>query len=185
MSDPQEGPWSRLDREVLVENPWHRYCRDRYRLPDGGDGTYFYVDMAGSCGVVPLFADGTVALLRVHRYLLGETLWEWPIGGMAPGEEPVEVARKELREEAGLTAATWDHLGTFAPYKGVSNERCHFFLARDLTEVGQELEDSEQISVHRMPLEEAIARLEEASLGDGQSLVGTLYLKRWLQAQEA
>lgn len=167
-------PFSRLRREVLVENSWHRYCRDRYVRRDGSEGDYFYVDMAGSCGVIPRFADGSTVLLRVRRYLLETTLWEFPIGGMAPGEDPRAVAAKELEEEAGLRAGSLEAVGTFAPYKGVSNERCHFFVARDLEWSRQDLEPSEEISVHRMPWDEARRRLLEQELGDGQSLAGLL-----------
>jgi 8-oxo-dGTP pyrophosphatase MutT (NUDIX family) len=175
-------PFTRLQREVLVDNPWHRYCRDRYVQADGSDGVYFYVDMAGSCAAVPLFADGSTALVRVHRYLLGTDLWEFPIGGMRPGDEPLHVAREELHEEAGLLASQWTALGRFAPYKGVSTEVCHVFLARGLTEVPQRLEPSERITVHRLPFADARARLLGQELGDGQSLAALALLDRWLAA---
>ncbi len=177
---PPPPPARRLSREVLVENPWHRYCLDRYTHADGSEGRYYYVDMPGSCGVIPLYDDGTTVLIHCERYLLGETLWEFPIGGMADGEEAEAVARKELAEEAGLAAGRMDLLGSFAPYKGVSNERCHFFLARDLEHVGQELEPSEAITVHRLPWREAKARLFEQALPDGQSLSGLLLFEHWL-----
>ncbi|MCA8974990.1 MAG: NUDIX hydrolase [Planctomycetes bacterium] len=174
-------PFRRLDGEVLVSNPWHRYCRDRYIQADGSEGVYYYVDMAGSCGVIPVFDDGSTMLLSVRRYLLGVDLWEFPIGGMKPGEEPFEVAARELHEEAGLAAADWAELGYFAPYKGVSNERCWFFLARGITQLRQQLEPSERIVTHRLPFAEARRRLVEQECGDGQSLAGLMLLERWLQ----
>lgn len=173
-------PFSRLHTEVLVDNPWHRYCRDRYVQADGSDGVYYYIDMPGSCAAIPMFADGSTVLLRVHRYLLGGDFWEFPIGGMRPGEDPLVVAKKELHEEAGLTADEWIPLGRFAPYKGVSNEICHFWLARGLSEHVQELEPSERITVHRLPFAEARRRLLEQDCGDGQSMAGLLLFERWL-----
>lgn len=175
-------PFSRLSREVVVDNPWHRYCRDRYVQADGSDGVYHYIDMAGSCAAIPVFADGSTVLLRVYRYLLGTDLWEFPIGGMHPGDEPLPVAQRELREEAGLVAAEWTPLGRFAPYKGASNEICHFWLARRLHEQAQQLEASERISVHRLPFAEARRRLVDQEIGDGQSLAGLSLLDRWLAA---
>jgi 8-oxo-dGTP pyrophosphatase MutT (NUDIX family) len=175
-------PFTRIDREVLVDNAWHRYCRDRYVQRDGSEGTYYYVDMPGSCASIPVFDDGTMILIHVRRYLLGLDLWEFPIGGMKPQESPLAVAQSELREEAGLVANDWTPLGHFAPYKGVSNERCHFFLARDLCQVEQELEPSEDISVHRMPIAEARRTLLGQECGDGQSMAGLLLLDRWLDA---
>jgi len=173
-------PFQRLQREVLVENSWHRYCKDRYTQRDGSEGVYYYIDMPGSCGTIPVFADGTTLLVRVHRYLLGGDFWEFPIGGMKPGEEPLAIAQKELLEEAGVSANRWTPLGRFAPYKGVSNEICHYFLAQDLEQKAQELEASEQISVHRMPLHEARQRIVDQDCSDGQSLAGIVLLDRWL-----
>jgi ADP-ribose pyrophosphatase len=173
-------PFSRIEHTVLVANRWHRYCRDRYVRRDGSEGEYFYVDMPGSCGTVPLFGDGTTVLLRVRRYVLGCELWEFPIGGMAAGDDPLLVAKHELEEEAGLVAARWDKLGQFAPYKGVSNEVCHFFVARELRVTAQRLEAEEDIAVHRMPLAQARRLLLQAPLGDGQSLAGLLLLEQAL-----
>ena len=178
-------PFTRLDREVVVDNPWHRYCHDRYVLADGSVGDYWYVDMAGSCAVIPWFEDGSTVLIEVERYLLGRKLWEFPIGGMRPGEQPLPVAQRELLEETGMTASRWDALGHFAPYKGASNELCHFFVARDLTVGEQRLEASERITVHRFPFAEARRRLVDQECGDGQSMAGLLLFERWLERQRA
>ena len=181
---PAPPPFSQLSREVLVDNPWHRYCLDRYARRDGSEGLYYYIDMAGSCGIIPRFADGSTVLLQVRRYLLGTTLWEFPIGGMHPGDEPLAVAKNELREETGLAAGRWQDLGVFAPYKGVSNERCYFFLAEDLTWGEQELELSEDITVHQMPFDEARRTLLDQELGCGQSMSGLMLYDRWLAARD-
>ena len=182
-------PFDRLSRRVLVDNPWHKYCHDRYLQRDGSEGEYFYVDMPGSALVIPRLADGRVLLLRVHRYLLRTWLWEFPIGGLRPDEEPLELARKELLEEAGCRAARWTPLGCFAPYKGVSNERCHIFLAEELERGAQQLEASEEIEVHEVTLSTARERIlalgpqadaqgANAQLGDGQSLAALAYLEQ-------
>jgi len=176
--DPR--PFQRLSREVLVDNPWHRYCLDRYVRRDGTEGRYYYIDMPGSVGIIPLYPDGSTVLLKQRRYLLDVELWEFPIGGLAEGADPLSTGRNELREEAGLEAGRWDRLGAFAPYKGVSNERCGFYLARDLKAVPRAPEPEELISVHRFPLEEARRILLDQELGDGQSWCGLLLLDRFL-----
>ncbi len=172
-------PFTRLSREVLVDNAWHRYCLDRYVHADGSEGAYYYVDMAGSCTVIPWFPDGTTMLVRVQRYLLDCDLFEFPTGGLQPGDEVKAMAQTELREEGGLVASRWDALGRFAPYKGVSNEICHVFLARGLTAVPQEPEPSEKITLHRMPLAEARRRLVEQEPADAMSLAALALLDRW------
>ena len=182
MSSPV--PFQRLSREVLVRNHWHLYCHDRYTQTDGSIGSYYYLDHFGACGSIPLFEDGTTVILRVHRYVLGRTLWEFPIGGQRETEDALAVAQKELQQEAGLRAQRWDALGSFAPYKGVSTEVTHFFLARELTWTERELEPSEGITVHRMPLEEAREHIIGQEVGDGQSMVGLLLLDRFFARNE-
>lgn len=177
-------PFRTLKSDVLVENPWHRYKLDLYVRADGTEGRYFYIDMPGSVGIIPLFEDGTTILCRQHRYLFGHDLFEFPIGGVERGHGIQETGERELREEAGLVAGRMDHLGQFAPYKGVSNERCHFYLARDLTEVGQQLEPEERIEALRMPLAEARERLMAQELLDGQSMCGLMLLDRYFAACE-
>ena len=176
-------PFQRLHREVLVQNQWHLYCKDRYTQADGSEGVYYYIDMPGSCGVIPLFDDGTTALVREYRYLLGGDYWEFPIGGMKADETPLQVAQKELHEEAGLIAKTWIPIGRFSPYKGLSTEICHYFVAKDLSFDHQELEPSEQITVHRMPLAEARKLLVEQACGDGMSWCGLVMLDRFLAGE--
>lgn len=184
MSSTEDRSFRRLSHEVLIENPWHRYCLDHYTQADGSEGRYFFVDMPGSCGIIPRFADGSTLLLRVYRYLLGRWLWEFPIGGMKYGEDPISVAHKELREETGFVAREMQAIGRFSPYKGVSNECCHFFVARGLEERGQELEPSERIEVHRLPWGEARERLLAQELGDGQSMSGLLLYERFLAREK-
>ena len=163
-------PFARLSREILVANAWHRYCRDEYVQTDGSTGEYFYIDMIGACAIVPQFANGDLLLIECERYLLGKTLWEFPIGGIEPGDSPLAAAQKELQQESGYTANDWVRLGGFAPYKGVSNEITHVFLARDLEPCGQDLEPSESIRVHRLPPEEAERRIYGQELPDGQTM---------------
>ena len=180
MPSDRSTPFQCISTEIVVDNPWHRYCKDRYTLTDGSIGNYFYVDMPGSCGIVPWFEDGTTVLCEVDRYLLDTKCWEFPIGGMARGEDPLELAKRELVEEAGLTGGRWTKLGTFAPYKGVSNERCHFYVCEDPLETDQQLEPTENIRIERMAWGEARSRLLEQALPDGQSMAGLLFFERWL-----
>lgn len=170
--------------ETIVTNPWHRYCVDQYRLRDGSLADYYHIDMTGACGIIPIFEDGSTVLLKVYRYLLNQTLWEFPIGGMQPGDAPLAVAKRELQEEAGLLAEDWQELGRFAPYKGASTEVDHFYLARDLTWTEQKLEPSESISVHPMSMSEARQQLLGQALVDGQSVVGLVLLDQYLARQD-
>ena len=89
-------PFQRLLREVLVDNPWHLYCKDRYTQADGSEGVYYYIDMPGSCGVIPLFDDGTTVLVREYRYLLGGDYWD---RGIAPADHDGVVGESDNFED--------------------------------------------------------------------------------------
>jgi ADP-ribose pyrophosphatase len=175
-------PFTTLRSEVLVRNEWHSYCKDRYVGTDGGEADYYYVDMPGSAGCIPVLEDGRVAMVEVTRYLLSRKLLELPIGGMKRGEDPEAVALKETVEETGYRPRRMTRLGSFAPYKGASNEVCHFYLGEDLERVGQDLESTEEIAVKLVPLREVRRLLLSSELGDGQSLVGWLYLEKFLES---
>jgi ADP-ribose pyrophosphatase len=99
-------PFDRVATEILVDNPWHRYRRDRYVQTDGTIGEYYYVDMPGSAAAIPLFDDGTTVVVRVHRYLLGRDLWEFPIGGMKPGEPRRLVSSRATGSRWGASRRT-------------------------------------------------------------------------------
>lgn len=173
-------PFTRLRSDVLVDNPWHRYRKDRYTRADGSEGDYFHVDIAGSAGCIPLLSDGRVVLARVRRYLVSATLLEFPIGGMKPGEDPVVVAQREAAEETGWRPRRMTPLARFVPYKGVSNEVCHFYLGEDLESVGQDLEVSEAIEPVLVPCREVRARLLAEPLGDGQSIAPWMYFEHYV-----
>ncbi len=101
---------------------------------------------------------------------------------IAPGPFQSQGAQQNLWPDAEVERTLKEQipLGRFAPYKGVSNEICHFWLARGLGEHVQELEPSERITVHRLPFAEARRRLLEQDCGDGQSMAGLLLFERWL-----
>ncbi|RPJ45523.1 MAG: NUDIX hydrolase, partial [Candidatus Latescibacterota bacterium] len=117
-------PWVRLSNEVLFRSPWVSFEHDRFRLPDGAEGDYYYVRSPGAVMVVPFDDEGRVLLVRQYRYLLGEDSLEFPAGGLKAGSDPEAQARAELREEAGFDARSWTAAGRFASWNGVSNEVC-------------------------------------------------------------
>ncbi|NNE44706.1 MAG: NUDIX hydrolase [Gemmatimonadetes bacterium] len=140
-------------------------------LPNGVVTRLELMRHPGAAAAVPLHEDGTVTLLRQWRHAAGGWLWEVPAGKLdKPGEDPLECAQRELREEAGLAAARWDKLGAILTTPGFCDEVIHLYLARDLSSVPQELEADEVIEVHRVPLAEALARIPTEEIRDGKSV---------------
>jgi ADP-ribose pyrophosphatase len=140
-------------------------------LPNGVVTRLEVMRHPGAAAAVPLYEDGTVAILRQWRHAAGGWLWEIPAGKLdKPGEEPLDCARRELAEEAGLAAARWDKLGSILTTPGFCDEVIHLYLARDLTPARQELERDEVIEVHRVPLAWALARIPTEEIRDAKSI---------------
>jgi ADP-ribose pyrophosphatase len=125
----------------------------------------------GAAAAVPLHEDGTVTLLRQYRHAVGGWIWEVPAGKLdVPGEDPLDCARRELAEEAGLAAASWTKLGSIYTTPGFCDEIIHLYLARELSPVPMEHERDEVIEVHRVPFADALARIPTEDIRDTKTV---------------
>lgn len=133
------GSWPIVGSTDLFRNDWVMALRSDRIHPPHDDSTQFnrlVFEHPGASIVLALDADERVCLLRQYRHPAAGTFIELPAGLCdVAGEDPVETAKRELLEEAGLEATSWTHLLSTYPSAGVSSERHHLFLARDLTAV--------------------------------------------------
>ena len=148
---------------------------EQVRLPNGRVAELEIAHHPGGAAVVALDADGRVCLLRQFRHAAGGWLTELPAGKLDGGEPPLDCARRELAEEAGVVAGRWDKLGEFFSSPGVLTEVIHIFLARDLVSVGASPEDHEVFEARWIPLPDAAARAARGEIRDGKSLVGIFW----------
>lgn len=128
----------------------------------------------GSAVIVPVFDDGTVALVRQYRHPAGRSLLEIPAGSLEEGEVPLEGARRELEEEIGVKAGKIEKLAEFYVSPGFLTEKMHLFLATDLIETNQRLEDDELIDIERISLAEALEMAVDGRLDDAKTMIGLL-----------
>lgn len=126
----------------------------------------------GAAAILPVDGAGRVYLLRQFRYPLGEEIWEIPAGTLEPGESPLECARRELAEEAGLAAADWDPLGSITPLPGYSDEVLHLFLARRLTPAHADRDPDEMIAVQVVDFERALNMAHKGEIRDAKTIAG-------------
>jgi ADP-ribose pyrophosphatase len=146
---------------------------DEIENPSGRRWTLEVVEHPGAVGIVALFSGGDLLLVRQTRHAVGRALLEIPAGTLEPPETPEACARRELAEEAGYAAATWERLATFYPAPGISTEEMHLFLAQDLTPVSAAREE-EDLTVHRVPLAVARRLVATGEIRDAKSIVGIL-----------
>ncbi|MBY0231975.1 MAG: NUDIX hydrolase [Gemmataceae bacterium] len=129
----------------------------------------------GAVAILPMLDVATVVLVRNERPVVGETLWEIPAGTLEPPEPPEEAARRELAEETGYSAERWTRMGEFFPSPGVLSERTHVWLAEGLVAGEQRLEADERMTVHAVPLAQALAWTRDGTIRDAKTLVALLW----------
>ena len=152
----------------------HLY-KDTVRLPDGAESVREYVKHIGAVCILPLTDDGEVILERQYRYAVRQILTEIPAGKLdAPDEDPLEAAKRELREETGATAREMIPLGDFYGSPAILGERIRMFLAKGLTFGETEFDEDEFLEVFRLPLDEAEAAVLRGEIPDGKTQAAIL-----------
>ena len=175
MEDVRIGPWRRLSRRVAYDNPWITVWHDEVTRPDGNPGLYGVVHYANvAVGVVAIDDHDRVLLVGQHRYALDAYSWEIPEGGVPYDEDPLDGARRELREETGYEAASWTELLRFELSNSVSDERGVVFLARTLTPGTARPDGTEELALRWVPFEEVLAMIGRGEMTDALSQLGLL-----------
>ncbi|GAB4266789.1 MAG: NUDIX hydrolase [Deferrisomatales bacterium] len=156
---------------------------ERARLPDGGQISLEVVRHPGGAAAVAVDGRKRVCLVRQYRHAAGGWIWEVPAGKRDPGEQPLETARRELKEEAGVRAGAWTELGTILTTPGFCDEVIHLYLARHL-EVGPARHGAEErIEIHWVPLAEAVGWARNGELRDAKSVVALLRAAHRLEGE--
>ncbi len=175
-----------LSSESLVDGVLLNVSRDRVRTPDGSESVREWVDHPGASAIVPVFDDGRTILIRQFRYPPRRTFLEVPAGKIDhPGEDPADVAARELEEETGWKAGHFQHLASTYPCIGYSNEIIHFYLATELSRGQQDLSDGEFLDVVDMPLDRAVTMAESGDIRDMKSAMALLYARAFRMRADA
>lgn len=172
--------------EVLSQETVYKGKVFDIRVDEIRDGEIQYkrdiIVHGGSCVILPVFADGTLALVRQYRHAARKYLLEIPAGTLEPGEDPLEGARRELEEEIGVTAETITPLAAFYVSPGFLTEKMHVFLATGLTDVGQKLEPDEILTIERHLLTDLMQMIADGSIEDAKTIIAILRYREQQQS---
>jgi ADP-ribose pyrophosphatase len=124
----------------------------------------------GASAVVALTKEFQVLMLRQYRHAVGHYIWEIPAGTFSGREDPLACARRELTEETGYRAGSWEPLGAVTPLAGYSDERIHLYLARELAPAEQNLDPDEILEVHSVPLDEVSRMVADGRIEDAKTI---------------
>jgi ADP-ribose pyrophosphatase len=167
-------PYQQLSSRRVWQTHWMALREDQIRLPDGNQGVYTVIERPGAVWIVPLLSDGQMVLIWNYRYTIDSWLWEVPAGSIAPGISPEEMARRELSEEIGGTAASLEKVSNFYTWPGQCTELGHVFLARGVTLGEPHREPTEVMERHIVPVEKALEMARCGDIADGPSALAVL-----------
>ncbi|HZU28972.1 MAG TPA: NUDIX hydrolase [Bryobacteraceae bacterium] len=146
----------KLSSATAHRNPWFSVHVDQVERPGGIQGPFYWIDMKPGASVLPLTPEMDVYLVREYKYPMQRASLEAVSGGIEDGETPGQSAERELREEGGLEAAVWTDIGRIDPFTTSVRGANFLFVAAGLRQVGQALEEGEQVEIVRMPFTAAV-----------------------------
>ena len=156
---------------------------DTVRLWNGHEAVREYILHPGAAMIIAMADDNTLVLVRQYRYPLDRHFIELPAGKIDPGEDPMDTAKRELREECGYEAKSWRHLTTLHPCIGYANERIELYLARDLIAGDQQLDDDELLEVLHVPATEALSWVRDGKITEAKAVTGLLWADKIMRGE--
>lgn len=176
-----ENPWTLLSSEEKYDNPWIRVTEHQVLNPKGSEGIYGVVHFKNlAIGVVP-YADGMIWLVGQFRFALDCYSWEIPEGGGPHAENPLDAAKRELQEETGLKAEKYEIIVEMDVSNSVSDEKAIVYLAQGLSQGKSNPEDTEELAIRKVSLEDAFAEVEAGEIRDSLT-VAAIYKMMLLKA---
>ena len=173
-----------LDSKVLFAGKIITVRQDTARLENGAVVGREVVEHPGGVCVLALEEDGTTYTVKQFRYPFGQVTEELPAGKLDGPEDPALAARRELSEEVGLEAGEWTYLGGILASPGFSTEMIHMYLARDLKQGKQHLDEDEFLNVERRPFAELVDRGMSGALCDAKTVAAILKTREFLRREE-
>lgn len=146
--------------------------RENVTLDNGVTVDLDVIRHPGASAIVPVSDGNKLILIKQFRHSVGDYIWEIPAGTLDPDETYLECAQRELVEETGFSANTWQKLGEIIPVPGYSDERIRIFLATELAPAEQDLDKDEVLAVHEIRIDDAVDMIRKGAILDGKTITG-------------
>lgn len=175
-----ENPWKTISTELKYENPWIRVQEHQVLNPSGKEGIYGTVHFKNiAIGIIPVDDDGNTWLVGQYRFPLNHYSWEIIEGGGKIEVDPLESAKRELLEEAGIVADYWELLTTLHTSNSVTDELGIIYVARNLSFTQSQPDETEQLVVKKIPIKKALEMVLQNEITDSISMIGIM--RYWLK----
>lgn len=177
--------WKTLSTELIYESPWIAINKHQTINPAGNPAVYSVVNFKNKAiGVLPLSNDGYTWLVGQWRYPLEQYSWEIPEGGGPLGEEPIATATRELKEETGIVAKRFEEIMQMHLSNSATDEHAFIFLATNLSFEEAEPEESEDLAVKKVHINEAFEMVMKGEITDSISVAAIFKVKYLLEKGE-
>lgn len=174
----ESNPWQTLSGEVKLDTPWIEVTLHQVINPSGSAGIYGVTRFKNKAiGILVLDEHMNTWIVGQYRYPIDAYSWEIPEGGGPLDEDPLDAAKRELKEEAGITARNWQLLQTLHTSNSATNEYAVIYLATGLSFGESEPEPDEQLQIRKLPFEELYQRVKSGEITDSLTVAAVLKLK--------
>lgn len=174
---------TRIDGDIAYDGSLLKIHCDQVRLPDGSQSQREYIRHPGAVVIIPLLDDGRVLLERQFRYPNSQVFIELPAGKIDPDEDPLDCAKRELREETGYSARDWQFVCTIHNAIAYSDEHLDIYLAKGLVPGDTQLDEGEFVELITTTPAEMLNWVREGKITDVKTVIGAFWLDRLLAGQ--
>ena len=175
-----------IKREIIYEGKILNVVRDTVTLPDGNEATREVCLHIGAVAIIPLLSDGCVLMERQYRYPHGRVFFEIPAGKLNySGEDMLDAAKRELKEETGAVANRYTDLGEMIPSPAILGEKIKIFLAEDISFTDRNLDDDEFLEVEKVPLSVLYKMVMSGEIKDAKTQIAVLKVCNLISSRES
>lgn len=178
----ERGPWKKLHEEERYATPWISVSHHDVLDPSGRQGIYGVIHFKNlAVGIIPLDEQLNTWIVGQYRYPIKAYSWEIPEGGGKRDLPAIESAKRELREEAGITAEQWTEVLQMDLSNSASDEVAIIFVAQGLSFHEPEPDHDEQLELRRIPFKELVDMVMRGEVRDSLTVAGVLKVDRMLR----